>query len=94
MLLRAAESHTTPNEAGKARQAQNWGGAHLRLIKPPTSNMDEQLRAQQHQNELRAFLRYEARLSLAYRQTAYARARRPHHDHGRRATDPVQIDCE
>ena len=39
MLLRAAESHTTPNEAGKARQAQNWGGAHLRLIKPPTSNI-------------------------------------------------------
>jgi hypothetical protein len=39
MLLRAAESHTTPNEAGKARQAQNWGGAYLRLIKPPTSNI-------------------------------------------------------
>ncbi len=66
MLLRAAESHTTPNEAGKARQAQNWGGAYLRLIKPPTSNMDEQLRAQQHQNELRAFLRYEQRLKQAY----------------------------
>jgi len=39
MLLRAAESHTTPNEAGKAGQAQNWGGAHLHLIKPPTSNI-------------------------------------------------------
>ena len=39
MLLRAAESHTTPNEAGKAGQAQNWGGAQLRLIKPPTSNI-------------------------------------------------------
>jgi len=24
---------------GKAGQAQNWGGAHLRLIKPPTSNI-------------------------------------------------------
>jgi len=66
MLLRAAESHTTPNEAGKARQAQNWGGAQLRLIKPPTSNMDEQLRAQQHQNELNAFLSYERRLKQAY----------------------------
>jgi len=42
MLLRAAESHTTPNEAGKARQAQNWGGAYLRLIKPPTSNIKHQ----------------------------------------------------
>ena len=27
---------------------------------------DEQLRAQQHQNELRAFLRYEQRLKQAY----------------------------
>ena len=24
---------------GKAGQAQNWGGAHLRLIKPPTPNI-------------------------------------------------------
>lgn len=54
----------------------------------------EHFRAQQRQNELRAFLRYEARLSLAYRQTAHARARRPDHDHGGRATDPVQVDCE
>jgi len=66
MLLRAAESYTTPNEAGKAGQAQNWGGAQLRLIKPPTSNMDEQLRAQQHQNELNAFLSYERRFKQAY----------------------------
>ena len=40
--------------------------------------MDEHFKAQQHQNELRAFLCYEARLSLAYRQTAYARAIKMH----------------
>jgi len=56
--------------------------------------MNEHFKAQQRQNELRAFLRYEAKLSLAYRQTAYARARRAHHDHSWRATDPVQVDCE
>ncbi len=56
--------------------------------------MDEQLKAKQHQNELRAFLRYEAKLSLAYRQAAYARARWTHHDHSWRATDPVQINRE
>lgn len=56
--------------------------------------MDEHFKAQQHQNGLRAFLRYEAKLRLAYRQAAYARARRPHHDHGGRATDPVQVDRE
>jgi len=28
--------------------------------------MDEHFKAQQHQNELRAFLRYEAKLKLAY----------------------------
>ena len=56
--------------------------------------MDEHFRAQQHQNELRAFLRYEARLSLAYRQTAYARARRPDHDHGGRGANPIQVDRE
>ena len=56
--------------------------------------MDKQLKAKQRQNELRAFLFYEAKLSAAYRQAAYARARRTHHDHGGRATDPIQIDCE
>ena len=61
-------------------------------INTPTTNMDEHFRAQQHQNELRAFLRYEARLSLAYRQTAYARARRPDHDHGGRGANPIQVD--
>lgn len=90
MLLRAAESHTTPNEAGKARQTQNWGGAYLRLIKPPTSNMDEQLRAQQHQNELRAFLRYEQRLKQAYARSQNPYPRRWQPDgHGR----GVQVDC-
>ena len=55
---------------------------------------DDPLRAKARQNTLRAFLRYEARLSLAYRQTAYARARRAHYDHSGRATDPIQVDCE
>ena len=55
---------------------------------------DDSLRAKARQNTLRAFLPYEARLSAAYRQIAYARARRPDHDHGGRATDPVQINCE
>jgi len=57
-------------------------------------NQDDSLRAIQRHNELSAFLRYEARLSLAYRQTAYARARRAHHDHSGRATDPIQVDRE
>ena len=56
--------------------------------------MDEQLKAKQRQNELRAFLFYEAKLSAAYRQAAYPRTRRPHHDHSGRATDPIQVDCE
>jgi len=57
-------------------------------------NQDDSLRAKARQNELRAFLRYEAKLSLAYRQAAYARARRAHHDHSGRATNPVQVDRE
>ena len=56
--------------------------------------MDEHFRAQQHQNELRAFLRYEARLSLAYRQAADAGARRQNYDHSRGASFAVQVDCE
>jgi len=63
-------------------------------INTPISYMDEQLKAKQRQNELRAFLFYEAKLSLAYRQAAYPRTRRAHHDHGGRATDPIQIDRE
>ena len=55
---------------------------------------DDSLRAKARQNTLRAFLSYEARLSAAYRQAAYARARRAHHDHGGRATNPVQVDRE
>lgn len=56
--------------------------------------MDEHFRAQQRQNELRAFLRYEAKLSLAYRQAAYSRARWAHHDHGWRTANPIQVDRE
>ena len=63
-------------------------------INTPTANMDEHFRAQQHQNELRAFLRYEARLSLAYRQAADARTRRSNYDHSGRATNPIPVDCE
>ena len=55
---------------------------------------DDYLRAKARQNKLRAFLFYEAKLSAAYRQAAYARARRTHHDHSWRATDPIQVDCE
>jgi len=55
---------------------------------------DEHFRAQQRQNELRAFLRYEAKLSLAYRQAAYSRARWAHHDHGWRTANPIQVDRE
>ena len=55
---------------------------------------DEHFRAQQRQNKLRAFLRYEAKLSLAYRQAAYARARRPNYDHSRGASFAVQVDRE
>ena len=57
-------------------------------------NQDDSLRAKARQNELRAFLRYEAKLTAAYRQAAYARARRPNHDHSRGASFPIQIDCE
>ena len=56
--------------------------------------MDEHFRAQQHQNELRAFLRYEAKLTAAYRQAAYSRARRQNHDHSRGASFAVQVDRE
>jgi len=55
---------------------------------------DDSLRAKARQNTLRAFLSYEARLSAAYRQAAYARTRRPDHDHSWRATDSIQVDCE
>jgi len=55
---------------------------------------DEHFRAQQRQNELRAFLRYEAKLSLAYRQAAYSRARRADHDHSGRRANSIQIDRE
>ena len=57
-------------------------------------NQDDALRAKARQNTLRAFLSYEARLTAAYRQTAYARARRPNHDHGGRETNTIQIDRE
>ena len=50
---------------------------------------DDSLRAKARQNELRAFLRYEAKLTAAYRQAAYARTRRAHHDHGWRGTNPI-----
>ncbi len=56
--------------------------------------LDERLRIAQHQNDLNTFLRYEAKLSLAYRQAAYSRARRSDHDHSGRGTNPIQIDCE
>ncbi len=55
---------------------------------------DDSLRAKARQNTLRAFLSYEAKLSAAYRQAAYARARRPNHDHSRGASFSVQVDCE
>ena len=83
-----AESHTTPTPVGKA------GRAGVPINTPTSNMMDEHFKAQQRQNELRAFLRYEARLSLAYRQTAYARARRAHHDHSWRRTNPVQVNRE
>ena len=56
--------------------------------------MDKQLKAKQRQNELRAFLFYEARLSAAYRQAAYARVRYSDQHHSRGASLPVQIDRE
>ena len=56
--------------------------------------LDERLRIAQHQNDLNTFLFYEAKLTAAYRQAAYARARRTHHDHSWRATDSIQVDCE
>jgi hypothetical protein len=40
--------------------------------------MDEHFRAQQHQNELRAFLRYEAKLKLAYARSQNPQSRRRH----------------
>jgi len=55
---------------------------------------DDSLRAIQRHNELSAFLFYEAKLTAAYRQAAYARARRPNHDHSRGASFSVQVDCE
>jgi len=55
---------------------------------------DDSLRAKARQNTLRTFLSYEAKLTAAYRQAAYARARRPNHDHSRGASFPVQVDCE
>ena len=55
---------------------------------------DDSLRAKARQNTLRTFLSYEARLSLAYRQAAYARARRQNHDHRWGSPFPVQVDRE
>jgi len=55
---------------------------------------DDSLRAKARQNTLRTFLSYEAKLTAAYRQAAYARARRPNHDHSRGASFSVQVDCE
>jgi hypothetical protein len=88
MLLRAAESHTTPGER-KSKAGAKLGWCPMRLIKPPTSNMDEQLRAQQHQNELRAFLRYERRLKQAYARSQDPFPRRWQPDGHRRR---VQVD--
>ena len=45
-------------------------------INTPTPNMDEHFKAQQHQNELRAFLRYEAKLKLAYARSQNPQPRR------------------
>ena len=56
--------------------------------------LDERFRIAQHQNDLNTFLFYEAKLSAAYRQAAYARTRRTHYDHSWRATDPIQVDRE
>jgi len=56
--------------------------------------LDERLRIAQHQNDLNTFLFYEAKLTAAYRQAAYARARRQNHDHSRGASFSVQVDCE
>ena len=86
-LTQQAESYTTPTPVGKAGRA----GVP---INTPTPNMDKQLRAKQRQNELRAFLFYEAKLSAAYRQAAYARIRYSDQHHSRGASLPVQIDCE
>ena len=55
---------------------------------------DDSLRAKARQNTLRTFLRYEAKLTAAYRQAAYARTRRSDHDHSWRGTNSIQVDCE
>ena len=55
---------------------------------------DDSLRAKARQNTLRAFLSYEARLTAAYRQAAYARVRYSDQHYGRGASLPVQINCE
>jgi len=55
---------------------------------------DDSLRAKARQNTLRTFLSSEAQLTAAYRQAAYARARRLNHDHSRGASFSVQVDCE
>ena len=65
-----AESHTTPRR-------EKQGGSVL-PIHPPTTQLatmtkDDSARAQQHQNDLKAFLDYERRLSLAY-----AKSQDPH----------------
>jgi len=51
---------------------------------------DEQLRAQQHQNELRAFLRYERRLKQAYARSQDPFPRRWQPDGHCRG---VQVNC-
>ena len=59
-IPRQAESYTTPwVQQGKA-------GRLCVAIYPPTSNMDQHLRTQQHLNNLQAFLDYEQRLRDAY----------------------------
>ena len=59
-IPRQAESYTKPwVQQGKA-------GRLCVAIYPPTSNMDQHLRTQQHLNNLQAFLDYEQRLRDAY----------------------------
>ena len=59
-------------------------------------SIDESLRALQHQNELRAFLDYERRLSLAYARSKDpypGRWLRPHSSWGIRRDGELDASC-
>jgi len=71
-------------------QREKQGGLGV-PINTPISNMDEHFTAQQHQNELRAFLRYEAKLKLAYARSQNPQSRRRHSAYNSWATEGI---CE